>query len=108
MAERSGKQDQVAEAIFRAYFCEGRDIGDRNVLAELAASEGLNGGRVLSDLDAGVGVSEVLGDDAAARSLGLSSVPTALLDGQVLFSGAQPASLIAKTVLLAARGQSLA
>ena len=42
VAGRTGKQDAVVEALFRAYFLDGRDIGDRDVLAAAAATAGLD------------------------------------------------------------------
>jgi predicted DsbA family dithiol-disulfide isomerase len=40
-AEQQNRQDHLAEALFRAYFTEGRDVGRHDVLAEIAAEVGL-------------------------------------------------------------------
>ena len=40
-AEQQNHQDHLAEALFRAYFTEGRDVGRHDVLAEIAAEVGL-------------------------------------------------------------------
>lgn len=80
-------QDAVVEALFVAYFQQGRDIGDRAVLAEIAGAQGLD---AAAHLDGDDGEAEVLQEDAGFRRAGLSGVPTFALDGHVVFSGAMP------------------
>jgi predicted DsbA family dithiol-disulfide isomerase len=84
-------QDAVVERLFAAYFVEGRDIGDRAVLAEEAGAAGLDAASVRAMLDSDVGREEVLAEDAGARAAGVNGVPTFAMDGHVLFSGAMPA-----------------
>lgn len=91
----AGVQDAVVEGLFAAYFAEGRDIGDRRVLADVGGAAGLDRGRVGAMLAGEEGSAEVRGEDLAARRSGLRGVPTFILDGTALFSGAQPAGLIA-------------
>jgi predicted DsbA family dithiol-disulfide isomerase len=86
-------QGAVAEALFRAYFQDGRDIGDVAVLAEVAAKAGLKGAADLLASDAGA--AEVREEDAGFRRLGISGVPSFALAGHVLFSGAVPAERMA-------------
>jgi predicted DsbA family dithiol-disulfide isomerase len=86
-------QDAVVEALFRAYFQDGRDIGDLAVLAGAAAEAGLEGAAAF--LASGDGAAEVREEDAGVRRLGISGVPTFALAGQVLFSGAVPAERMA-------------
>jgi predicted DsbA family dithiol-disulfide isomerase len=45
-AQQQGKQDDLAEALFHAYFTEGRDIGDDQTLIDVASENGLNGNEV--------------------------------------------------------------
>ena len=85
-------QDAVVEALFVAYFQQGRDIGDRAVLAEIAARRGWTPRRT-SDGDEGT--AEVLQEDMGFRRAGLSGVPTFALDGHMVFSGAMPADRMA-------------
>ena len=87
-------QDAVVEALFRAYFVEGRDIGDAAVLAEAAAEAGLEGAAAF--LASGGGEAEVREEDAGFRRLGISGVPSFALAGHVLFSGAVPAERMAE------------
>jgi predicted DsbA family dithiol-disulfide isomerase len=87
-------QDAVVEALFRAYFQEGRDIGDAAVLAAVASGAGLADAAAF--LGSGEGEDEVLEEDAGFRRLGISGVPTFALSGHVLFSGAVPAERMAE------------
>lgn len=95
LAGQEGAQDAVVEALFRAYFSEGRDVGDHGVLADLAETAGLNRSRVVTMLDDNTGSSEVSDEERAARMAGISGVPTFIANGQALFSGAQRATLMA-------------
>ncbi len=85
---RPGFQDEMMEAVFIAYFVEGRDIGDHQVLADCAASVGLDRDAVLGFLASDQGRDPVLRADTMARNAGVSGVPSFFLNGQGLFSGA--------------------
>ena len=85
---RLGFQDEMMEAVFIAYFVRGSDIGDRRVLADCAASVGLDREDVLGFLASDQGRETVLRADAMARNAGVSGVPSFFLNGQGLFSGA--------------------
>jgi predicted DsbA family dithiol-disulfide isomerase len=95
LAERAGVQDAVVEALFAAYFTEGRDIGESAVLVEIAARAGMDAGVVKSAIDGGEGIDEVTRQLHEAHALGLQGVPSFVADGRVLLSGAQPAEVIA-------------
>jgi predicted DsbA family dithiol-disulfide isomerase len=85
---RPGFQDEMMEAVFIAYFVEGRDIGDHRVLADCAVSVGMERDAVLGFLASDQGREPVLRADAMARNAGVSGVPSFFLSGQGLFSGA--------------------
>jgi predicted DsbA family dithiol-disulfide isomerase len=97
-AQGLDRQFAVKEAIFRAYFQEGRDVGQREVLAALAGKAGLDAEAAAAFLASGEGVEEIRAEDAGFRQMGLSGVPTFALDGHVLFSGAMPAERIAEAI----------
>lgn len=88
-----GRQTPMMAALMRAFFREGRDIGDRQVLTDLAVGVGLDRelvGRLLaSDAD----VAEIRSLDAAARARGITGVPTFIVAGRHAVSGAQPTGL---------------
>jgi predicted DsbA family dithiol-disulfide isomerase len=83
-------QNRVVEALFQGYFHDGRDVGDRAVLAAIAGEAGMDVAAVASHLASEAGAAQVVGEDAGFRQMGLSGVPTFALAGHVLFSGAMP------------------
>ena len=89
-------QERVVEALFRAYFQDGRDIGDRAELAAIAGEAGMDAGAVDASLAGEEGEAEVRAEDEGFRRLGLSGVPTFALQGHVLFSGAMPPQTMAE------------
>ena len=91
LAGREGVQDAVMEAVFFAYFTQGRDIGDREVLADCAALGGMDRAPVADFLAGDVAAKEMLAVDRAAREAGVNGVPSFFLDGYGLYSGAMPA-----------------
>jgi len=88
-----GRQTAVASALFRAYFREGRDIGDRAVLLDIAEAAGLDRAMTERLLQSGADVEEVRARDAHARDRGVSGVPTFVVATRHVVSGAQPPEL---------------
>jgi predicted DsbA family dithiol-disulfide isomerase len=104
LAEGEGRASDVAPRLFRAYFCEGRDIGDRETLAELATEVGLDRGRVSAFLDGNEGKEEVGARLHAAVAEGVSGVP--LFDvGGVSVAGAQGPEALLAAIREAAAGE---
>jgi predicted DsbA family dithiol-disulfide isomerase len=98
LAGREGVQDAVMEAVFAAYFTQGRDIGDREVLADCAALAGMDRVAAADFLAGDVAAEEMLAADRAAREAGVSGVPSFFLDGYGLYSGAMPAETMAEAL----------
>ena len=96
MAGQEGVQDAVVEALFKAYFCEGADIGDGEILAGVGGTGGLDPDAVFKMLKGEEHRREVLAGDQMARNAGIQGVPSFALQGHVLFSGAQPPAEMAK------------
>ena len=94
-AGQNGDQDAAMEAVFKAYFIDGRDIGNPGVLADCAVEAGLPRQPVIGFLAGDVADAEMRAADRAARQAGVSGVPSFFLDGYSLFSGAMPAETIA-------------
>ena len=94
LAGQTGKQSDVVEGLFAAYFNEGRDIGDLSVLADVGAAAGLNRAGILAMLVSREGQSEVRSELRRAANFGVSAVPTVLNDGVLLFTGAIRADLM--------------
>ena len=85
-----GRQDAVVTALMRAYWVEGRDIGDSETLAAIAGETGMDREATLRLLDSDADASDIAARDADARAKGVNSVPTFLVDQQYVVSGAQP------------------
>jgi predicted DsbA family dithiol-disulfide isomerase len=81
-------QDAVVDGLFRAFFTEARDIGDRAVLSDVAASSGLDRAEVVRFLDSDEGVLDVRSEEAKARKIGVEGVPFFTIGGRFAVSGA--------------------
>lgn len=88
----------VVDALFAAYFTEGRDIGAHEVLCDIADSAGMDASVVARLLASDADVDEVRARDAAARKMGVNSVPTFVVAGHHAVPGAQPPDLWAKVI----------
>ena len=84
-------QDATMEVVFKAYFMEGKDIGDHAILADCGAAAGMNRDEVLAFLSSDLADKEMRAADQSAREAGVSGVPSFFLDGYTVFSGAMPA-----------------
>jgi predicted DsbA family dithiol-disulfide isomerase len=89
LARERGVQEPVKERLLRAYFTEGRNVGDPDTLTELAADCGLDRDEVLGFLGSNGGEVEVAGDLREALELGITAVPTYVFDGRWSVPGAQ-------------------
>ncbi|WP_447984656.1 DsbA family oxidoreductase [Nitrospira sp. Nam74] len=94
-AQGKGVQDAIVESLFKAYFTEGRDVGDLVVLADLATAAGLDRAKTAAFLASDEGAEEVRLEESMAMSKGISVVPTFILDGEELFSGSRKPDVIA-------------
>ncbi|MFP7673074.1 DsbA family oxidoreductase [Marivita sp. S0852] len=92
------RQIETVDAVFQAYFVEGRDIGDHDVLADIADSVGLDASVILRLLKTDEDRREIVDRDAAARGMGVTSVPTFIVAGQHAVPGAQPTELWLKVL----------
>lgn len=88
-----GKQNDVVDALFQAYFVDAKDIGDHEVLADIAAACGMERDVTMRLLQGDTEVSEIRDRDAHSRKMGVSSVPTYIVANQHAVPGAQPPEL---------------
>jgi predicted DsbA family dithiol-disulfide isomerase len=89
-AEAEGVARAYHQAVMRAYWIEAKDIGDLGVLADLAASVGLDRSAYLAALDEPQYDEQVQLDIDQAQQYGLNGVPALVFDNRYLISGAQP------------------
>jgi predicted DsbA family dithiol-disulfide isomerase len=90
LAETEGVQDAVVEALFRAYFTEGRDISERQTLIDVVAEAGLDRQRAQVMLSSDEGTDAIEEACDQARRLGVDGVPYFIINGKTTLSGAQP------------------
>ncbi|BFU48037.1 DsbA family protein [Krasilnikovia sp. MM14-A1004] len=93
-AAQQGRQATMLDAVQRAHFADGIDIGSHPALAGLAASVGLDGAAALAYLGSGAGSDQVQADQVAADRLGITSVPTFIVDGRYALQGAQEPAVL--------------
>lgn len=87
-----GRQTPVMAGLFRAYFTDGRDIGDAETLVSIATAAGMEGSVVAKLLASDADSAEIRARDAHARARGVTGVPCFILANQHVVSGAQPTS----------------
>ena len=100
LARERGRADAAHERVFRAYFTEGLAIGDRDVLASLAAEIGIDPGEARDVLAGDAYAADVRADEHEASRSGVNAVPHFRI-GRARLAGAQPPD-----VLLRALGQA--
>ena len=88
-----GRQDAVVDALFRTYFAEGGDIGDRSVLAGLAEGAGLDRALIARLLETDADAEDIRQRDRHARAKGVTGVPTFVVAEHHVVPGAQPVAL---------------
>jgi predicted DsbA family dithiol-disulfide isomerase len=92
LAGTEGVQDAVVEAVFRAYFVEGRDISQTTVLLDVVAGAGLDRGQAEAVLNSDEGLAAIRAAEEQARRCGVQGVPFFLINNTVALSGAREAS----------------
>lgn len=97
-AAQQGKQGDVVETLFRAYFLEGKNIGDVKILTHVADEAGLDRTETETFLASDKGVVEVKAEEAVGRRLGIRGVPYFVLNGRVAISGAQPPDIFLSAI----------
>jgi predicted DsbA family dithiol-disulfide isomerase len=89
LAQATGQQVALKERLLQAYFIDGLDIGQPEVLATCASEIGLDHDRVMAFLDSDDGLAEVRNDLQTASEMGITAVPTFVFDGMWMVPGAQ-------------------
>ena len=88
-ADSQGRQDEVAEALFKAYFVEGFDLTNAETLADVAARGGLDRAAALEYVRSDADRDLVRQADLEARNAGIGGVPFFIFNRKVGVSGAQ-------------------
>lgn len=97
-ARRHGKFREYNDALFRAFFQRGEDIGNIDVLTCLAADMALQGDDLRRALDNDLHLENVLADEREAKKLGLRGVPAFIANRKIALSGVQSLESLQKFV----------
>ena len=93
-----GKGKAYSEAILQAYWHDAKDIGDLNVLADIAESVGLDRQKYLAALNDEGYLSAMMADVEQAFHFGLQGVPAMIFANKFLVSGAQPLPVLEEII----------
>ena len=99
LAAAKGFQVAMKERLMAAYFLEGRAIGDRDTLVELAGEVGVDSERARAALDSNEFAAEVRADEQEAAELGITGVPFFVISRRYGVSGAQSPELMLKALV---------
>lgn len=103
-ASSAGIQGAIVDRLFKAYFVEGRDIGDRGVLIEIAGEFGLDAKLVEKLLKDGADADLVRQEIEQAQGMGVSGVPFFIFGGRLGVPGAQEPSVLRRAMAQARQG----
>ena len=102
--QAQGDAGSLVERLFRAYFIEGRAIGNRDVLAAIAGEAGFDSAAARTMLDSDEGVDAVTLMDQRARDIGVQGVPFFIFNQHVAVSGAQEPDALLQAIAQARAG----
>lgn len=97
-AHGEGKQRALKEALFAAYFSDGRDPSDHDQLVAVAESVGLDGGEARAVLASGSFASDVRAEEQLWHTRGINAVPAIVINDKYLIQGGQPAAAFEKAL----------
>ena len=89
LADQQGCQDAVVEALFRAYFTEGRDISNRQTLIDVVAEAGLERQLAEAMLNSEEGMDAIKEAEELSRRHRVDGVPFFIINNEITLSGAQ-------------------
>jgi predicted DsbA family dithiol-disulfide isomerase len=90
LARDRGLHGPFHDRLMDAFWAEGRDLSDHDVLRGLAAGVGLDAAEVEDVLASDAHLERVLASTREAQSIGINGIPAFLLDGRLLVLGAHP------------------
>ena len=102
-AASANAQSKVVDRLFRAYFAEGRDVGDRAVLMDVGFECGLDSDLIGKLFAAGADIDSVCEEIAKAQAIGVTGVPFFIFAGRLAVPGAQDASVLRRAISQARR-----
>ena len=107
-AQARGDAEPLVERLFVAYFQDGRNPGDRDVLAAIAGEAGLDAAAARAMLETDEGGGAVEASERRAHDIGIGGVPFFIFDGRLAVSGAQEPQVLAQAIAQAAKAAAAA
>lgn len=105
-ADQKGRQDEMAEELFRAYFIEGANLTDKDVLADIGTRAGLERPALVAYLASSADRELIQGADIEARNAGIGGVPFFIFNSRIGVSGAQEPETLLDAMLQAEKDDS--
>lgn len=110
LAEAAKKEGSVVfealnEGLFRAYFTEGRNIGDPQVLRDVAQAAGVPAGRLELAWSDAAYEDRLVRDHAAAAEIGITGIPVFIVDGRWIIEGAVPVEMLREAAKMSWAGK---
>ena len=107
-SEAPGVQDRLVDLLFRAYFIDGKNIGDNTVLLDAAEEAGMDRSITENLLSGTADSQEVEQEIEVARRMGVTGVPCFILDNKYAVMGAQASDVLANAIRDVAREKETA
>lgn len=98
LARAHGREWEMIEALYSAYFSEGRNLNDLGQLVQIASQVGLAEQEVRAYLAGDENVAEVFASQVTAEQLGIQGVPFYVIDERYGLSGAQPVEVFLEAI----------
>lgn len=106
-AAKTGQQPEIVEALFSAYFLEGRDVESPDSLSTIAAEAGMEKDAVRAYLESDEDADRIRAEDAMARQMGIRGVPCFIINRKYAISGAQEPAAFHQAFEIVARDESV-
>jgi predicted DsbA family dithiol-disulfide isomerase len=104
--EGSAVFEALNEGLFRAYFTEGRNIGDPEVLRDLAQAAGVPARRLVQAWSDAAYEERLAGDRETAARFGITGIPVFIVDGRWILEGAVPVEMLRAVAKKISAGKS--
>ncbi|MGB0694032.1 MAG: DsbA family oxidoreductase [Rhodospirillaceae bacterium] len=97
-ATEPAQKKALINGVFQAYFLQGEDIGDRDVLVRIGVGEGLDGAELRQRLDSSLETGDVMAENTRAHAQGLNGVPGFIFNGSYAIAGAQEPPIFTRMI----------
>ena len=89
LAYNANMQEKVLDDLFESYFLHGKDIGDPNILLQIAIKHNIDAEEFKSYLSDQENIEPLANEEIQAKKMGINSIPTFIINKQIVINGAQ-------------------